>query len=158
MPELSSSMASRIKAHIAKLETARDRIKAKAEEKAGEMKTTLEVQGACAVSSYVVGRLEQKNGKPLEIFGVPADAAAGAVLVGAAILDLTGKYDEDALNMGNGVLAGFVARKMYAMGTRAQQKGTLFGASSIPAISGGHRVGGVASADAELAEQLRRSA
>lgn len=153
--EMSSGMASRIKAHIAKLESARDRIKAKAEEKAGEMKTVLEVVGACAISSYVIGRIEQKTGKAAEIFGMPADGAVGLAMVGMAMLDLAGKYDEDLLNIGVGVSCGFVSRKGYAMGHAAQQKGNLFGASSIPSISGAR---GVRSIDDAVAEAIRQSA
>lgn len=152
---MSGASLSKIRHGIVKLQAQKQRIRAKAEEKAGEMKITLETQAACASAAYLMGRIETKTGKPLELFGVPADGLVGAGLVAAAFLDLTGKYDEDMLNIGNGVLSAFVARKAYTFGVSAAKEGRFLGANAVGNLFG---AGHVRAADHDLAEELRRSA
>jgi len=125
---MSASTVGRVRHEIEKARNLAARIRHKAQEKAGETKEILEVQGACAATAYLAGRIETATGKPLEVFGVPVDMAVGTLLLAGAIFDMGGRYDEDLLHVGNGVLAGWTARKAHALGVSASKEGRFLGA------------------------------
>ena len=134
---ISNRTLAHVRSTIEKARAAHARVKAKAEEKAGEVKQTLEVVGAAAGIAFIRGKMEDGSGA-WNIPGTQIDMelAAGVAMIGAAYFDLFGKYDEDVLNAGNGIMAhyaGQVFRKFAKTG-----KLDLVAGAGFPEIVGGH--------------------
>lgn len=114
MPFLSDSQLARVQATVAGANNKLALAKARAEEKAGEIKDGLEIVGSAMLMGYLRGYRE-KSGANFNIPGTSIDIelAAGMGLVGLGLSDWLGKYDNDALMTGYGMLAhygGQVAR------------------------------------------------
>jgi hypothetical protein len=128
MPFISDAQLAKVQGFVAKQKARANSAKEKAEEKAGEMKGTLECVGAAAAMGYVRGKREDAAGvwnAPFVKFDM--ELLTGLSLVGLAFFDVFGKYDDDVLNMGNGILAhysGQVMRKMAKTGSFALVAGT----------------------------------
>jgi len=126
----------------------------KIEEKTGEVKATLEFQAAVLGTAYMMGRIETKTGKHLELFGVPIEIMLGGALVVTAMADLAGKYDEDLLNLGNGMAAAGLARLGYSYGASAAKEGRFLGVAGSPRFGYG-TMPRSNMADSALADALR---
>ena len=128
MPFISDQQLSKVQSFVGAQKMRANRAKMLAEEKAGEMKATLECVGAAGAIGYARGKFEDASGvwnAPFVKFDV--ELLTGLSLVGMAFFDLFGKYDEDVLNAGNGVLAhytGQVMRKMAKTGTFSMVAGS----------------------------------
>lgn len=139
MPFISDAQLSKIQGFVANQRNRASRAAAKAEEKAGEMKSTLECVGAAAAMGYARGKMEDASGVwnvPLVKFDV--ELVAGTALVAGVFFDLFGKYDEDALNVGNGILAhyaGQVMRKTAKTGSFTQVAGAGHAPHQLPGMS-----------------------
>lgn len=142
---LSAKNAQIVKSQFEALKTAKNRLREKAEEKAGEVKSSLEVAAGAAGAAYVVGQLEGRGHKA-EIMSLPVDLVAGGLCIALGVFDAAGKYDEDTLNLGNGIVAQYIGRKMYEMGKAGGAKGNLFGADFISGV------------DEDLAARVRMNA
>lgn len=83
---------------------------------------TLEVGAGAFIGGVVEGRTEGGA-----LFGtIPYNLAAGAALLAVGHLDLAGEeYSEHINNVGNGLLAGFIASKGYAFGQNWHNSGSL---------------------------------
>ena len=128
MPFISDAQLAKVQGFVQKQKARANSAKEKAEEKAGEMKGTLECVGAAAAMGYLRGKREDEFGvwnAPLVDFDM--ELLTGLSLVGLAFFDVFGKYDDDVLNMGNGILAhysGQVMRKMAKTGSLSMVAGS----------------------------------
>lgn len=132
MPFISDRELAKVQTAVSANQTRMARARAKAAEKAGEMKQVLEVVGAAGALGFLRGKMEEADGA-WNIPGTTIDIemAAGLLLVGTAFFDIFGKYDEDVLNAGGGVLAhyaGQVFRKFGKTGQLSLVAGTHIGA------------------------------
>lgn len=111
MPQISEAGLARIQTHVAGLQNKIARAKANAELKAGEVKDGLEVVGAAALMGFVRGKME-KDGKSFVVPGTSIDIelATGLALAGAGLMDAFGKYDQDAMMAGYGMLAHYMGQ------------------------------------------------
>lgn len=108
MPFISDSQLERVQAGIAATAARANRAREAVAKQAHTMKTGAEIVGAAAALAFVRGKYE-KDGSQFVIPGTTIDGqlAIGVVAVGAAMFNVAGRYDEDLLNMGFGVLAGY---------------------------------------------------
>jgi len=104
------------------------RFKAKAEERAGKVRDLATTTLGGAMGGYISGRLGDAAGK-MTVFGFNFDPAlAGGVAFGVAgLLDVFGKYSDDALNVGGGMLSYSIGKYAFDTGQKGKQAGTLFG-------------------------------
>lgn len=111
MPFITDQQLARVNNTLAKAENAKSKALARAKEKSGEIRDGLEIVGAAGLMGYVRGLME-KNGKDFVIPGTNIDLelVAGMGLVGAGMMDLLGKYDDDALMLGYGCLAHYAGQ------------------------------------------------
>lgn len=100
-PARASELLQRADAAMMKL----NRIKAKTEEKAGEVFKMLETIGG----GLAVGAIRGKYGAIEVGPGVPLELIAGAGLHAIGFLDLAGKHSEHVHNLGNSVLTTWAA-------------------------------------------------
>ncbi len=126
---------------LARVQTSLAKTKARAEQKAGEIKDGLEIVGGAALMGFIRGMVEKKNGPGSFTIAnsIDIEFLAGTALVGAGMMDLVGKYDNDALMLGFGMLAhysGQVARKMGETGKFTMVAGGLGGPSPLDALLG----------------------
>jgi hypothetical protein len=106
------------------------RAKAKATEKANQVKDAAEIVFGGLAVGYARGKMEDANGQWL-IPGTTLDIelVAGAGLIGAALFDVLGDYDDDAVNVGAGMLAHYGGQ----VGRNFAKSGSL----QWPLIAGG---------------------
>ena len=111
MPFISDTQITRLQSAMASAQTKMASARAKAEEKAGEIKDMAEIVGAAALIGFGRGYME-KQGKEFVVPGTSIDIelVAGLALSGAALMDLFGKYDQDVANVGYGILAHYVGQ------------------------------------------------
>lgn len=111
MPFISDNQLAKVQTAIERKETALSRAKKKAEEKAGEMKTVAEMCVAAGLLGFIRGKVEA-SGKTFVIPGTTIDLelVAGLGLTGAALMDLFGKYDDDILAAGGGILSHYLGQ------------------------------------------------
>lgn len=111
MPFISETQIAKVQSTIGSLAVRANRAKVAAEQKAGEMKKVAEIVGGAAAIGFVRGKME-KDGSLFVIPGTNVDMelAAGLGLTGAALFEVFGKYDADALNVGAGVLAHYAGQ------------------------------------------------
>ncbi len=132
MPLISEAQLAKIQSRFASERMRAQKVRQKAEEKASEMKSTLECVGAAAAVGWLRGKYEQPDGSWNTPFvAVDMELIIGAAAVGASFFDLFGKYDEDVLNAGNGILAhytGQVMRKFGKTKTFSMVAGDMVGA------------------------------
>jgi hypothetical protein len=111
MPFISDTQIARVQSTIGSLAARANRAKEEAAKKAGDMKKMAEIVGGGAAIGFVRGKME-KDGGAFTIPGTQIDIelAVGLGLTGAALFEVFGKYDEDALNVGAGVLAHYAGQ------------------------------------------------
>jgi hypothetical protein len=141
MPFISDTQISRVQSTIGSLAARANRAKEEAARKAGDMKKMAEIVGGGAAIGFVRGKME-KDGSAFTIPGTSIDIelAVGLGLTGAALFEVFGKYDEDALNVGAGVLAhyaGQVFRNYGKTDAFALVAGHNYPTSQIGLASGG---------------------
>ena len=140
MAFISDQQLSKVQNYVQKQHMTVAKAKAKAEEKFGEMKGTLECVGAAAAMGYLRGTKESPDG----IWNAPwvevdMELLGGLTLVGLSFFDVFGKYDDDVLNMGNGILAHYSGQIMRKMGKTGKFPRPAVAGSSY--ISGSRSVG-----------------
>lgn len=141
MPFISDAQLSNLQSVYQKQKSQLSNLKksTKVKEKANQVKSTLECVGAAAAMGFIRGKREDAAGvwnAPLVKFDM--EALVGITLVGTALFDVFGKYTDDVLMAGNGILAhygGQVMRKMAKTGSFSMVAG-----HGHPALAG-HRVG-----------------
>ena len=110
MPYLTDSQLARVQSTMASAQNKVASIKARAQEKAGEIKDGLEIIGGATIMGLARGYAEKNNwGSGFNIPGTSVDIelAMGSLLVGLGMSDTLGKYDNDALMAGFGMLAHY---------------------------------------------------
>jgi hypothetical protein len=140
MPFISDTQLARVQNAMSAQGARIQRAKKKAEEKAGEAKTVAEMVAGAGAVGFIRGKMEDKSTGAWNIPGTTIDIemAAGLGLVGAAFFDVFGKYDEDVLAIGGGVLAhyaGQVFRKYGQTGNFA----LVAGRGEPQLVGAGHR-------------------
>jgi len=120
MPFISDTQIAKVQSTIGGLAARANRAREKAEQKAGDMKKVAEIVGGGAAIGFVRGKWEA-NGDAFVVPGTSIDMqlAAGLALSGAAMFEVFGKYDQDALNVGSGVLAHYAGQILRNYGKRA---------------------------------------
>lgn len=111
MPFISDTQIARVQSAMGSMAQRANRAKEKAEEKAGEMKQVAEIVGGAAAIGFVRGKMEDADGS----WNVPGtsldiELTAGLALTGAALFEVFGKYDADAINVGAGMLAHYAGQ------------------------------------------------
>ncbi len=108
MPFLTDSQLAKVQSTVAAAQNRMQLAKARAEQKAGEVKDGLEIVGGATLMGYLRG-IREKGGNAFTIPGTQIDIelVAGMGLVGAGLADVLGKYDNDALMLGYGMLAHY---------------------------------------------------
>lgn len=121
MPFISEGQVGAIQRYVANAQTSMSKAKAKAEEKVGEVKDVAESVGAAALVGFVRGKVEA-TGKAFVIPNTTVDGelVLGLGLVGASLLDVFGKYDQDVQNAGVGVLSHYVGQVARNWGTKGE--------------------------------------
>jgi hypothetical protein len=140
MPFISDAQISRLQSSYESVQRRAANAKKRAEEKAGEIKQTLEVVGAAAGVGALRGKMEEADGS----FNIPGtsidiELVIGMGLLGASMMDLFGKYDEDVLAVGNGIMAhyiGQVARHWTKTGSLSMVAGRQFPGQGYGAYAG----------------------
>jgi hypothetical protein len=128
MPFISDAQVAKLQSFASASKSRIAKAKERAQEKAGEVKSTLECVGAAGLMGYVRGKREDAAGvwnAPFVKFDM--ELMVGLTTVGCAYFDLFGKYDEDVLMAGNGILAhytGQVMRKMAKTGSFSMVAGS----------------------------------
>lgn len=122
MPFVTDTQLARVQSVVAGAQNKYMSVKAKAEAKAGEIKDLAEVVGGAAVMGYLRGMVEKSPdnvlGGKFVIPGTSIDIEllAGMGLTGAGMMDVFGKYDQDALMFGYGMLAHYTGQVSRNMG------------------------------------------
>jgi len=122
MPFISDTQIQRLQGSYATMQNKMERIKKKAEEKTGEIKQVAEVVGAASAMGLIRGKMEDKNTGAFNIPGTSIDIelVAALALIGTSMLDLFGKFDEDVLNAGSGIMAHFAGQIFRHWGKTGQ--------------------------------------
>lgn len=139
MPFLSETQLARVQDTVQKLKAkaANAGKKAVKSQKASEVKSTIECVGAAGAMGFLRGKLEDDAGVwNLPFVGIDAELTAGTLLIGGALFDLFGKYDEDVLSMGQGVMAHYVGQVMRKMSKSGKAEGRFLGSFSQVAGTG----------------------
>jgi len=116
MPFISDSQVSRVQATIGSLSAKANRAKAAAEKQADNMMKVAEIVGAGAAIGFVRGKMEKPDASGIAgVFNIPGtqidiEMAVGLGLTGASLFEVFGKWDDDALNVGSGVLAHYAGQ------------------------------------------------
>jgi len=120
MPFISDTQIAKVQSTIGGLAARANRAREVAAKKAGDMKKVAEIVGGGAAIGFVRGKYEQ-DGSAFTVPGTSIDMelAAGLALSGAAMFEVFGKYDEDALNVGAGILAHYAGQVFRNYGKRA---------------------------------------
>lgn len=113
MPFISDAQLTKIQSFVANQKNRASKAAQVTAQKANEMKSTVECVGAAAAMGFARGKLEDEAG----VWNVPfvkadVEMVAGIALVGGVFFNLFGKYDEDVLNVGNGILAHYTGQVM----------------------------------------------
>lgn len=145
MPFISDNALAKIQNVVTTANTRVQRLKEKyqKEETIRDLKMTGEALGAAAIMGYLRGQREEQ-GKAFNItdkLEVDIELAAGLGLMGAAYMNMFGKYDEDFASAGLGLLSHYVGQV-----ARNSAK-----ANSMSWVAGTHTIG----ADSSEAALLR---
>ena len=87
-------------------------IRTRATAKSAEMIGAAEVAGGAVLAGYIRGRYPERQ----QIMGKDTDLVVGTVLTLAGLADLAGKYDDDLINFGSGMLSFYLAREAQVAG------------------------------------------
>lgn len=163
MPFISDQQISRVQSALGSMAARASRAAEKAKQKSHQMTKVAEIVGGAAAVGFVRGKMEDKTTGAWNVPGTNLDIEllAGLGLSGAALFEVFGKWDEDALNVGSGVLAhyaGQVFRKYGQSGDFALVAGHNYPYHGhIGGGAAGHiGVGGAAShVGADMSDALR---
>lgn len=120
MPFISDTQIARVQSTIGSLAARANRVKEEAMKKAGDMKKVAEIVGGGAAIGFVRGKMEKDGAFTIPGTQIDIELAVGLGLTGAAMFDVFGKYDEDAMNVGSGVLAHYAGQVMRNYGKTDQ--------------------------------------
>jgi hypothetical protein len=136
MPFISDTQIARVQATMGSLAARANRAKEMAARQAGHVKTLAEIAGGAAAIGFLRGKYEA-DGSTFTIPGTTIDIelAAGLGLAGAALFEVFGKYDDDALNVGAGILAHYAGQVFRNYGKTSSFSAVAGGATGL--ISGG---------------------
>lgn len=111
MPFISDTQIARVQSTMSSMAARANRAKELAARQATNVKKAAEIVGGGAAIGFIRGKYE-KDGSQFVIPGTTIDIelAAGLALAGAALFEVFGKYDEDALNVGAGMLAHYAGQ------------------------------------------------
>lgn len=123
MPIVSDRQLAKYKDTLAKTKSSARRAvaKVKAEHRAGQFIGTMEAVGAAGVVGFLRGKMEKPDGSWF-VPGTPIDwelVAGGSLVITGMVGTVLGRYSDDAINAGNGILAHYVGqlgRKMAKEG------------------------------------------
>lgn len=117
MPFLSDSQVERLQNMVQGVQRGKERALAAARERKEELIQIGETVGAAAAMGYVRGKYE-KDGSKFVIPGTSIDiqAIAGLAALGAGLARVAGKFDDDLVNVGSGLLAGYAQDVFRAYG------------------------------------------
>lgn len=90
-----------------------------------------EVGGASFLASYGRGKFGDAEGRWL-VSGVDVDLAGAVVLHGVAFMDLFGSYNDHGHNLGNGLLACYLAHKGFDLGRQSRNQSGAAGELPAP--------------------------
>lgn len=110
MPFISDAQVSRVQATIGSLSARANRAKAAAEKQANNMMKVAEIVGAGAAIGFVRGKMEKTGDFNIPGTQIDIELAVGLGLTGASLFEVFGKWDDDALNVGSGVLAHYAGQ------------------------------------------------
>lgn len=111
MPHMTDKQLAKLSAAANRSKTAMAKAREKAEEKAGEVIAVAEASVAAGAVGFARGKFEKADGSwNIPGTSIDIELAGGLLGVGAAMLDLFGRYDSHVLNMSQGVLAHYVGQ------------------------------------------------
>ena len=134
MPFISDAQVSRVQATIGSLSAKANRAKAAAEKQADNMMKVAEIVGAGAAIGFVRGKMEKTGDFNIPGTQIDIEMAVGLGLTGASLFEVFGKWDDDALNVGSGVLAHYAGQVFRNWGKT----------DSFALVAGGHSPIGLA--------------
>ena len=139
MPFISDAQLERVQNHVSSVTAAARRFKEEKKEQIEKVVRVSEIVGAAAAAGYVRGKYE-KDGSKFVIPGTSIDiqAVAAVAALGAGAAGLAGKYDDDLLNVGAGLAAGYMQDVMRNMG-KTDTFSMVAGAPHI--VTGGSHLG-----------------
>src|SRR5262245_55953502 len=126
MPFMSDTQLAHLRNHMARLEHRAHTSLAKMREHRvmHRVKVTAETVGGAAFLAWAGGQW-QARGHNCTVFGFDASLVIGMGLATGAYLGVMGRYNEDALNAANGILAAYASRWAYETGHSAGAAGRL---------------------------------
>jgi len=138
MPFISDNQIARVQSTIGSLAARANRAKEEAAKKAGDMKKMAEIVGGGAAIGFIRGKMEAPDASGVAgSFVIPGtsidiELAVGLGLTGAALFEVFGKYDEDALNVGAGVLAHYAGQVFRNYGRDSSKGFSLVAGHNFP--------------------------
>lgn len=122
MPFMSDGQVTALQRYVANAQTGMAKARAKAEEKAGEVRDVMEVVGAAALIGFIRGKVEKGGERQFVIpkTSIDGELVLGLGLVGSSLMDLFGKYDQDVQNAGVGILAHYVGQVARNWGSKGE--------------------------------------
>jgi hypothetical protein len=110
MPFISDAQVSRVQSTIGNLAAKANRAKQAAQKQADNMMKVAEIVGAGAAIGFVRGKMEKTGDFNIPGTQIDIELAVGLGLTGASLFEVFGKWDDDALNVGSGVLAHYAGQ------------------------------------------------
>jgi hypothetical protein len=126
MPFISDTQIARVQSTMGALAARANRAKEMAARQAAHVKQVAEIVGGAAAIGFIRGKYEADG----------SQLAAGLALTGAALFEVFGKWDEDALNVGGGILAHYAGQVFRNYGKAGSFSAVAGGATGL--ISGHH--------------------
>jgi len=119
MPFISDQQISRVQSTLGSMAARASRAAEKAKAKSNQMMKMGEIVGGAAAIGFVRGKMEDKGTGAWNVPGTSIDIEllAGLGLSGAALFEVFGKWDEDALNVGSGMLAHYAGQVFRKYGS-----------------------------------------
>ena len=152
MPFISDAQLERVQSGMASIAARANRARELVAKQAHTMKKVGEIVGGAAAMGFVRGKYE-KDGSQFVIPGTTIDGqlALGVAAVGAAMFNVAGKYDEDLLNIGCGVLAGYAQDVFRSYG----KTDTMAMVAGRPMVGAGSHMGHQFGHPVDMNESLR---
>jgi hypothetical protein len=117
MPFISDQQISRVQGALGSMAARASRAADKAKQKATQMTKVAEIVGGGAAIGFVRGKMEKDGVWNVPGTSLDIEMLAGLGLSGAAMFEVFGKWDEDALNVGGGILAHYFGQVMRKYGS-----------------------------------------
>jgi hypothetical protein len=158
MPFISDAQLERVQSGMASTMARANRAREAVAKQAHNMKKAGEIVGGAAAIAFVRGKYE-KDGSSFVIPGTTIDGqlALGIAAVAGSLFNVAGKYDEDLLNVGCGVLAGY-AQDVFRQYGKTDSIAMVAGRPMIGASHLGHQFGHPQSMNDSLRSALSASA